>query len=443
MKTYEDYKNMLREIPVGAGAELVGTSLGVMSAVDVRGGATITNPLYSSMDLITKRKQIREEWKEVKDKVFETARNVADPLLKVSHREIPFRTRAALKLADVNQNFRVIDKQSSSDITFIDICGAPGSWTEYLCWFTDDTQFVKGWGQSLKTTNDLLDWQLDYFNTKAKKKTLPKDFIRWGPTEDGDVTSAANLISLAMHVRSETDNKGVSVVMGDGGVIEESSYEEMETQLRSVILGEILTMSLTLAKGGNFVLKVLDANTSFTISMLWYLYNEFEEVALVKPLLSRPANSERYFVGKKRRNAPSLCRPPPDSEKGLSDLVAKKELSPVDRTRVLFVAQEFEKEGKCDRLQQFFDLPSEPTHPFVSWLHSHNIRHIEQQLSICQVISAAITNPSDFTDIELLHTQMATRWWDQSDLRTSRRAQKVKTCETANTEDLKRPKVSE
>ena len=431
---------MLREIPVGAGAELVVTSLGVMKAVDVKGETPILSETYCSSELIAERKQLREQWRDVDDQIFEKARNVADPLMNVSHREIPFRTRAALKLADVNQNFRVIKKQSTATTTFVDICGAPGSWTEYLCWFTDDNQQVKGWGQSLRTDNDLLDWQLDYFNTKAKKKGLtPKDFIIWGPTNDGDVTSAANLISLAMHVRTETDSKGVSVVMGDGGVIEESAYEAMETQLRSVILGEILTMALTLSKGGNFVLKVLDANTTFTISMLWYLYNEFEEVALVKPLLSRPANSERYFVGKNRRNSPSLCRPPPDIQKALTSLTEKSELSSVDCTRLLFVTQEFEKKGV--RMQQLFDLPSDSSHPFVSWLFSHNTKHINQQLSICRVITRVINSPDEYKDIQSLHLEMSIKWWAQSEMRTLRRSLKSKT-DDGNSE-VKRPKAGE
>ncbi len=36
--------------------------------------------------------------------------------------------------------------------------------------------------------------------------------------------------------------------------------------------------------------------TEFTVSMMYLLYIQFEAVSIVKPVQSRPANSERYIV---------------------------------------------------------------------------------------------------------------------------------------------------
>ena len=49
-------------------------------------------------------------------------------------------------------------------------------------------------------------------------------------------------------------------------------------------------------KGGNFVCKVFDSVTLFTMGVLHLLWRCFERVSLYKPESSRPGSSERYFV---------------------------------------------------------------------------------------------------------------------------------------------------
>ena len=51
-------------------------------------------------------------------------------------------------------------------------------------------------------------------------------------------------------------------------------------------------------KGGNFVCKIFDVFTPFTVDLLFILYKHFEHFSIVKPVTSRPANSERYVVCK-------------------------------------------------------------------------------------------------------------------------------------------------
>ncbi|CAG8806403.1 18064_t:CDS:2, partial [Gigaspora rosea] len=47
---------------------------------------------------------------------------------------------------------------------------------------------------------------------------------------------------------------------------------------------------------GDFVLKLFDVFTPFTAGVVWILYRHFEKICIIKPLPSRPANSERYII---------------------------------------------------------------------------------------------------------------------------------------------------
>jgi len=54
--------------------------------------------------------------------------------------------------------------------------------------------------------------------------------------------------------------------------------------------------SFKLFLGGHFVCKVFDMFTPFSVGLFYLLYRCFERVCLFKPVTSRPANSERYFI---------------------------------------------------------------------------------------------------------------------------------------------------
>lgn len=57
--------------------------------------------------------------------------------------------------------------------------------------------------------------------------------------------------------------------------------------------------------GGNFVCKVFDMFTPFSIGLFYLLYRCFNRVCLFKPVTSRPANSERF--GTKYCSSTSFC----------------------------------------------------------------------------------------------------------------------------------------
>ena len=87
------------------------------------------------------------------------------------------------------------------------------------------------------------------------------------------------------------------LVAADGGVDVDENPEQQENLNAALILGESLIAVQVLEEGGSFVLKLYDAYSRYTADILQLLCRHFKLSTLFKPVTSRPANAERYFVG--------------------------------------------------------------------------------------------------------------------------------------------------
>ena len=65
-------------------------------------------------------------------------------------------------------------------------------------------------------------------------------------------------------------------------------------------------MCICFLKGGNFVCKLFDIFTPFSVGLVYLMYLCFDRICLHKPVTSRPANSERYMVCEGARESKSL-----------------------------------------------------------------------------------------------------------------------------------------
>lgn len=66
-----------------------------------------------------------------------------------------------------------------------------------------------------------------------------------------------------------------------------------------LLVSSALTGIQALAKDGAFILKLFDISSEHTEVLIALLSQCFKEWILYKPALSRPCNSERYFLGRK------------------------------------------------------------------------------------------------------------------------------------------------
>ena len=63
-----------------------------------------------------------------------------------------------------------------------------------------------------------------------------------------------------------------------------------------LILAELLTAIKSQKQNGSLICKIFDSYSLITIQLLYFISCLYKEVYLVKPLTSRPANSEKYIV---------------------------------------------------------------------------------------------------------------------------------------------------
>jgi hypothetical protein len=64
------------------------------------------------------------------------------------------------------------------------------------------------------------------------------------------------------------------------------------------LLNTIIGLSV-LSKGGNFVMKIYDLYSHFTVSLLYILNNYFEKLTVIKPFSTRPHNATKYIIFQK------------------------------------------------------------------------------------------------------------------------------------------------
>lgn len=103
-----------------------------------------------------------------------------------------------------------------------------------------------------------------------------------------------------------------TLVTADGGFDFSSDFNSQESQMIRLIAAECLTASRLLCRGGNAIVKIFDVFDPCTIAVLGRFARMFDSVSVVKPMTSRPANSERYLQcinynpGLANENAPDL-----------------------------------------------------------------------------------------------------------------------------------------
>ncbi len=119
------------------------------------------------------------------------------------------------------------------------------------------------------------------------------------PPVSGDVTSADVVAAIAEAVHARfTDTEGATLYTSDAGIDISSDYAREEELTALVNYGQVLSGVLALARGGSLVTKQFMFVRKFTRSVIALLTALFDEMYVVKPLTSRPGNSEVYLVGK-------------------------------------------------------------------------------------------------------------------------------------------------
>ena len=121
----------------------------------------------------------------------------------------------------------------------------------------------------------------------------PEVKLHYGNDGTGDIYVKENQDSFVAAA-----SPGVNIFTADGGFDFSVNYTIQEKQVFHLLISSINIGLRCLNTDGVFILKVFDVFAESTQIILILLSRCFKEWMLYKPALSRPCNSERYFLGR-------------------------------------------------------------------------------------------------------------------------------------------------
>lgn len=207
----------------------------------------------------------------------------------------PIDNRAGYKYLEMNNLYNFIPDVKKA-IHTLHLCEAPGS-------FIQVTSFLRDKKYNDTFHSITLHGAIEY-NSKLMQHLVNEKPRRYYPFETakdptvkmstGDITKSHTINFLMDKLKTTRP----LLITADGGHdVRYENYQEQESSM--LVLGEAVAAVSVCAKNGSFVLKLFDMSTKVTHKMLTHILGSFfTEVHLVKPLMSRASNAERYVVCK-------------------------------------------------------------------------------------------------------------------------------------------------
>ena len=124
----------------------------------------------------------------------------------------------------------------------------------------------------------------------------PEVLITYGADSTGNLYSLENQAAFEATTATHLGGKA-HLYTADGGFDFSADFNAQENTVQRLLVAEALCGLKSLRPGGTMILKLFDTKNQGTIDILWTLSTCFERTGLVKPQTSRPANSERYWIG--------------------------------------------------------------------------------------------------------------------------------------------------
>lgn len=165
-----------------------------------------------------------------------------------------------------------------------------------------------GFGMSLSGSNDDgkgVAWNMEHLKEYHLDKSHGRCQYVFQTTSGDDGTGSIytwkNTLSLLKLISTTLGEKAprdglANLVVADGGFDAQRDSNCQESLAHKIVVCQTAAALSLLRVGGTFVLKMFGFRETRTRRMLSYLYECFEKMAFVKPVLSRPASAERYLI---------------------------------------------------------------------------------------------------------------------------------------------------
>jgi 23S rRNA U2552 (ribose-2'-O)-methylase RlmE/FtsJ len=197
-------------------------------------------------------------------------------------------SRSFYKMIEMCKLFSIIDELPKNANTF-HLAEGPGGFIEAVCHLRNNISDTY-YGMTLQNEDvNIPGWK------KSSKflKNNPNVIIENGQDETGNLFNIENFKHCIKKYKGSMD-----FITGDGGFDFSIDFNNQETLSSKLIFTQICYALSMQKKGGQFILKVFDLFTSFSIDLIFLLCSLYKKVYIVKPHTSRYANSEKYLVCK-------------------------------------------------------------------------------------------------------------------------------------------------
>ena len=213
-----------------------------------------------------------------------------------------FMNRSAIKLANIDalMGFRLVQPTAPNEpFVFVDLCGAPGGFSEYITQRCCDygTYSCYGYGLSLLGSNEHgkgLNWKLSDSVSTIHATTCHYSVCR-GEDGTGDIYNWENVLNLKETMHRDGNPKA-HLVVADGGFDAQRDCEDQEALSQKLLVCEVTATLSCLKEGGTMVLKMFGSQANTIRSMMVEIHSAFSSIHLTKPISSRPASAERYLI---------------------------------------------------------------------------------------------------------------------------------------------------
>ncbi len=142
-------------------------------------------------------------------------------------------------------------------------------------------------GMTLKSFNDknIPDWKLN-------KEVMKRVKVTFGADNTGNLYNIDNTLHIGFHQGLNS----FDYITADGGFDFSADFNNQEELSTHLIFSEIFAAITLQKEGGVFILKIFDMFNDQTLKLMHLLKRFYKDMYIIKPLTSRPANSEKYVV---------------------------------------------------------------------------------------------------------------------------------------------------
>jgi 23S rRNA U2552 (ribose-2'-O)-methylase RlmE/FtsJ len=199
-------------------------------------------------------------------------------------------SRSFFKLWEMLYDFdETIFKNEKKNIKCLFLAEGPGGFAEALIKYRNNKGFLNDelHGITLRSNHDknIPEW-------KIQKDIMKKIKICYGEDGTGNLYNYKNIQYL---VQKFSPNS-IDFITADGGFDFSSDFNGQEELSFRLILCEVLSAILLQKNGGTFVLKIFDIFNENTMKLIQIIKEYYSCIYIIKPLTSRPANSEKYLL---------------------------------------------------------------------------------------------------------------------------------------------------